>query len=109
MLGPHGFLGRAGLDHAGPNVQRIVASKRELLRGQREGLQAARREVRAALEQQSFDRARLQAALEKLRAQTSQMQATMHDTLMELAVSLDGPQRKRLANAPWLLRPPGIR
>ncbi len=105
MLGPRGFLGRAGLRDAGPNLQRIVGAKRDQLRAQRAGLRAARDEVRAALVQEPFDRAKLEAALAKLRAETTQMQATMHQTLVELAASLDAPQRKHLAQVPWLLHP----
>jgi uncharacterized membrane protein len=107
MLGPRGFLGRAGLGNAGPRARGILEQRRGALRQHHGALRAARDKVREALGAEPFDKARLETALTELHAQTAQMQSTMHATLVELAASLDAAQRKRLANAPWLLRGPG--
>jgi uncharacterized membrane protein len=65
--------------------------------------------VSDALQTDPLDKARLGSALAELQAQTSKVQSTMHATLVEVAASLDASQRKRLANAPWFLREPGLR
>jgi uncharacterized membrane protein len=103
MLEPRGFLGRAGLGSSGPRVQRVLELERGTLREQHGALRAARAKVRAALEAEPFDKTQLESALQELHAQTSQVQSTMHRTLVEIATSLDAAQRKHLANAPWLL------
>jgi Spy/CpxP family protein refolding chaperone len=109
MLGPRGFMGHAGLGNASPDVRRILEQQGGTLREQHGALRAARAKVSEALKTDPFDKARLGTALAELQAQTSRMQSTMHATLVEVAASLDASQRKRLANAPWLLRAPGMR
>jgi uncharacterized membrane protein len=104
MLEPRGFLARAGLGSAGPGVQRVLELKREALREQHSALRTTRAKVRTVLETEPFDKGRLESVLGELRAQTWEIQSTMHSTVVELATSLDAAQRKRLASAPWLLR-----
>jgi len=109
MMEPHGFFGHVGLGGGGPQVRRVLESKGDALRAQQSAVRTAREKVRDALALEPFDRGKLDAALAELRTQTAQLQATMHAAVGEVASSLDGAQRKRLANAPWFLRAPGWR
>lgn len=103
MLGPHGFLRRAGLQADDPKLRQILEQRRGKLRAGRHDVMNARDAVRAALEAEPFDASKLDAALGQLRARTGEVQSEMHVTFLELAKVLGPAERRRLAAAPWLL------
>jgi uncharacterized membrane protein len=103
-LGPRGFLQRAGLRDAGPEVEKIMEGQRAALRAQRDSMMAVRGKVTDALQAEPFDAARFAAALAELRTQTTQMQTQMHTAFVEVATKLSLEQRKRVAQSPWFLR-----
>jgi uncharacterized membrane protein len=69
------------------------------MRARIDGLHAARDGVVEALRAEPFDRARLEAAFAELRAQDTAAAAGVHETLVEMALSLDAAGRTRLADA----------
>jgi uncharacterized membrane protein len=69
------------------------------MRARIDALHAARKGVVDALRAEPFDRARLESALAEVRAQDTAAAAGVHETLVELAVSLDAAGRERLADA----------
>jgi uncharacterized membrane protein len=100
-LGVHAFLRRSGLGDAGPAVQQIVHEQRAAVRQHMHELADARAQVRAALQAEPFDAARLDAALAVLEARTGGMQRDMHSALSKVARVLDPAQRARMADALW--------
>lgn len=69
------------------------------MRARIDGLHAARQGVVEALRAEPFERSRLEAAFAELRAQDTAAAAGVHETLVELAVTLDPAGRARLAEA----------
>lgn len=66
-------------------------------RQQRQELRKAHEGVRAALEADTFDPQTLAQALRDLRMNTTRMQETLHEGLVQIAQSATPEQRKRLA------------
>lgn len=106
-LGPTGFLRRAGLPDAGPEVSRILDAQRSALRTQHGAVGRARAAVAATLRTEPFDAGRFAQTLVALRAETSRMQEQMHGAFVEVARTLSPEQRKRMADAPWFKREAG--
>jgi uncharacterized membrane protein len=100
-LGPRGFLKRSGLREAGPEVKQILKERREQLKGNMRALGQAREGARAALEAEPYDAQAAAAALARTREVQSQLQADMHDALLEVSSKLTPAQRKRMANSLW--------
>jgi uncharacterized membrane protein len=104
-LGPHGFLRRAGLRDAGPDVERILRERRGALRERRAAIEAARHGVAQSLRAEPFDAQRFRTALGTLQTETAQLQTQMHGAFVDVASSLSAEQRQRLAHAPWFSAP----
>lgn len=107
-LGPAGFLRRAGLSDAGPEVERVIEARREELRERRASVRRARSAVAEALSAEPFDAERFAASLTALQAESARVQTEMHATFVGVAKTLSPEQRRRVAKAPWFLHePPG--
>jgi uncharacterized membrane protein len=104
-LGARAFLHHSGLDHASKDVQKLVHKNRGAVRERMHELSDARKQARAALQAEPFDPAQLDAAFERVRTRTVEMQQEMHKSFSEVAGKLDREQRKRMAEALW--RRPG--
>lgn len=78
-------------------VREAFAHHRDALRDQGRALHEARREVRAALAAEPFDRARLAAAFAALRSVTGAGQAALHTVLIDIAAQLPAEARTVLA------------
>ena len=117
LLRPHGRHPHAVMSLPGSRILagELAAEDRKALRAafhQRhpqmreriEALQAARAAVVEALRAEPYDSARLQAAFAELRAQDGAAAVGVHEALVELAGSMDGAGRARLAEA--MLRAP---
>jgi uncharacterized membrane protein len=71
------------------------------LRTQRQALIGARRNAEQVLITEPFDVAKLRSALEALRAQTTQIQAALHERLVQRAETLGPEERRKLAEKSW--------
>lgn len=71
------------------------------LRGRREGVEAARRGVRAAFAAEPFDAQSLAAALAALRTETNETQAAVDQALVRFASTLGTDDRKKVAESRW--------
>jgi uncharacterized membrane protein len=100
-LGPRGFLKRSGLREAGPEVKQILRARREELKGNMRSLAQAREQVRVALENEPYDAEAAAAAFARSREVSGQMQADMHNALLEVSSKLTPAQRKRMAASLW--------
>lgn len=109
-LGPGGCGGRgpARGDGRGPMQQMLTKVDRARLKQQLGQVRAAREQVRETLVAEPFDPAKLEAALTRLREQSSAIQLDMHRGLVESARNLTPEQRRRLADSPVLKRPLGM-
>ena len=106
-LGPRGLLHRAGLDDAGPEVEKIIDAQRAVLRSQRDAIGATREHVADALQAEPFDAQKFAEALTELRTQTGQLQTQMHGTFVEVAKRLSKEQRAKVAHTPWFMHQAG--
>lgn len=106
--GRHGD-GRRALFHAerildGPGRAKLEwltrEQRREVLPRMR-ALRQARREAKAALERETFDRAEFERALEQVRGETAAIQTHLHGLLSELSDGLTQAQRAELARLNW--------
>jgi uncharacterized membrane protein len=95
--GPHHgpFFGRPG--SRDEVVATMMERRREVIHAQRERLRTSQRAVAGALTAQPYQPEDLRRALEQLRATSAQVQASMHDALLEVAPKLSAEQRERLA------------
>jgi uncharacterized membrane protein len=75
-----------------------------LLGQRREAVDTARQAVRTALVAEPFRPEDLEAALAKLRAETSETQAAFHAALVHVVRELSPEARRRLAESRWLER-----
>jgi uncharacterized membrane protein len=79
----------------------MTQEERGALRPQRQALVTKRRDAERVLNSEPFDAAQLRAALEAMRAQTTQIQSSVHERLLERAQSSTPEERKKLAEASW--------
>jgi hypothetical protein len=100
-FGVQAFLHRSGLGDAGPAVQQIIQAQRAALPERMRAMGQARAEVRAALQAEPFDAARLDTALAALETRMTNMQHDMHVTLAQVAGAVDAAHRARMADALW--------
>jgi uncharacterized membrane protein len=100
-LSAHAFLRRSDIDEKNPAVRAVVQAQRESVRERVRALAAARAQVRAALESEPFDPAKLDAALEAVQARTSEMQRAMHVAVSGVARAVDPAHRHKMADALW--------
>jgi uncharacterized membrane protein len=101
---PHASVGARmhGVDRAGPRAhpgpsRRTFGDRHPELKEHRQKTAAARGAVRAALEQEPFDKALLERALEGLRKETSESQTLAHRALVETAARADTQARRQMA------------
>jgi uncharacterized membrane protein len=100
-LGPRGFLKRSGLREAGPEVKQILRARRDQLKDNMRSLGQAREAVRVALEAEPYDAQAAAAAFARTRELASQMQADMHNALLDVSSKLTPAQRRRMAESLW--------
>ncbi len=105
--GPAGLAGRdrgaAPMLRPGPaEMWRRQASG---LEGPRQAVESARRGVRAALTADPFDAAALEAALARLRADSSEAQMAFHRSLVSMARDMKAEDRRALGDSPWFAGP----
>lgn len=100
-------LGRRWSGH-GPDAWGDRAGLREkwkeeagALRGRREAVEAARRNVRTALAAEPFDARSLALSLAALRTETNETQAAVDEALVRFAERLGPDDRKRVAESRW--------
>ncbi|MDQ2642350.1 MAG: periplasmic heavy metal sensor [Myxococcota bacterium] len=86
--------------HAGRGFDRALLPHRAELGERRRASAQARSEVQSILNREPLDRAALDAALAKLRAETQQSQEILHRALSEAAVKAPPEQRRALGK--WL-------
>jgi uncharacterized membrane protein len=104
MSGENAFLRRSGLHSAGPKAQEVLRRYRASVREGAHSLHAARAEVRAALQAEPYDAARVEKAFSDVRARTAAMQLEIHTALISLSGDLTPAQRERLADSLWFRR-----
>ena len=80
-------------------MRRVLGEPTPELMAHRGDLREARRAVAEALETEPLDRARLKSALDRLRVETSEGQAALHERLLERASELPLEQRRELAQS----------
>jgi uncharacterized membrane protein len=107
-LSPYTFLRRSGLKESDPGMQAIVQTQRKLVRQRMHELADARAQVQGILQTDPLDAAKLDAALEVVRARTSDMQRDMHAGVSAMARATDIEHRRKMADALWP-RPGGPR
>jgi uncharacterized membrane protein len=76
-------------------------AERADLRPRRKELRGARHAAEEALRAEPFDAERLRRSLSDLRQQTEQIQANVHERMLERAASMSPEERKRLADTQW--------
>jgi len=102
--GPAGPARRDG--HRGPRWRGepfpwLSQQEREELRPKREALIEARRDAEQVLVADPLEPAKLGSALQVVRAQTTQLQASMHERLLQHAQTLGLEERRKLADMSW--------
>jgi uncharacterized membrane protein len=82
----------------------MTDAQRDELRPRRRALHGTRHAVEDALRAEPFDREKLSQALADLRRQTDEIQASVHQFMLQRAESMSGDERRRLAESPGLSR-----
>jgi len=100
------FLRQSGLRNAGPEVKAILRQRRGQVRARMHDLGEARDHVRQSLQAEPYDPQALRHALQQTRDLTTQMQADMHEVMVDVAGKLDREQRKRMSDSLWSRRLP---
>jgi uncharacterized membrane protein len=100
-MGPRGFLRHSGLREAGPEVKQILKQRRDQVKGGMHALGQAHEGVRNALEAEPYDAEAAARAFARTRELTTQMQADMHNVLLDVSSKLSHEQRKRMADSLW--------
>jgi uncharacterized membrane protein len=90
---PHGEGFPPG-KHPGPEIDSVFKSHRAEFGERRRATARARSDVQEILNREPFDRAALDAALAKLRAETEQSQQMLHRALADAAANAP-PERRR--------------
>jgi uncharacterized membrane protein len=76
-------------------------AERDELRPRRKALRMTRGVAEEALRAEPFDGARLRTALGDLRRETDEIQASVHEFMLQRAGSMSSEERQRLADAQW--------
>lgn len=79
----------------------MTDAQRDELRPRRRELRGSRHAVEDALRAEPFDREKLSLALGDLRRQTDEIQASVHQFMLQRAESMSGDERRRLAESQW--------
>jgi uncharacterized membrane protein len=80
----------------------MTAAQRDELRPRRRALRGSRHAVEDALRAEPFDREKLSQALGDLRRQTDEIQASVHQFMLQQAERMSDDERRRLADSQWL-------
>jgi uncharacterized membrane protein len=75
--------------------------ERAELRSQRQALVGIRRDAERLLAAEPFDAAKFRATLEALRAQTTQIQSSVHERLLKRAEAVGPEERLELVDMSW--------
>jgi uncharacterized membrane protein len=79
----------------------MTDAQRDELRPRRRALRGSRHAVEDALRAEPFDREKLGQALGDLRRQTDDIQASVHQFMLQRADGMSGDERRRLAESQW--------
>lgn len=79
----------------------MTEAERAELRPKRQALIGIRRNAEHMLSTEPFDPAKFQGALEALRSETAQIQAAVHQKLVQHAATLSLEERRKLAAVSW--------
>jgi uncharacterized membrane protein len=79
----------------------MTDAQRDELRPRRRALRGSRHAVADALRAEPFDRDKLGQALGDLRRQTDEIQASVHQFMLQRAASMTGEERRHLADSQW--------
>jgi uncharacterized membrane protein len=79
----------------------MTEAERDQLRPRRKALRGTRQVAEDALRAEPFDAARLRTALGDLRRETDEIQASVHEFMLQRAGSMSPEERQRLADAQW--------
>ncbi|HTV24477.1 MAG TPA: periplasmic heavy metal sensor, partial [Polyangiaceae bacterium] len=79
----------------------MTDAQRDELRPRRRALRGSRHAVEDALRAEPFDREKLGHALGELRRQTDDIQASVHQYMLQRAEAMSGDERRRLADSQW--------
>jgi uncharacterized membrane protein len=82
----------------------MTDAQRDELRPRRRALRGTRHAVDEALRAEPFEREKLTQALADLRRQTDEIQASVHQFMLQRAESMSADERRRLAEGQWLSR-----
>ena len=76
-------------------------AERDQLRPRRKALLGIRRDAETVLRTEPFDAPKLKHSLDALRAETDQIQSSVHQLLLQRAETLGPAERRRLADVGW--------
>jgi uncharacterized membrane protein len=76
-------------------------AERDQLRPRRKALLGIRRDAETVLRTEPFDAPKFKSSLDALRAETDQIQSSVHQLLRERAEALGPAERRRLADVGW--------
>lgn len=79
----------------------MTDAQREELRPRRRALRGSRHAVEEALRAEPFEPEKLGQALGDLRRQTDEIQASVHQFMLQRAATMSGDERRRLADSQW--------
>jgi uncharacterized membrane protein len=79
----------------------MTDAQRDELRPRRRALRGSRHAVEEALRAEPFDREKLSQALGDLRRQTDDIQASVHQFMLQRADNMTADERRRLADSQW--------
>jgi len=79
----------------------MTDAQRDELRPRRRALRSSRHAVEDALRAEPLEREKLSQALGDLRRQTDEIQASVHQFMLQRAESMTGEERRRLADSEW--------
>jgi len=100
---------RHALGHdAKPMVESVMRQHHESIRRHIDDVRTARRDVAAAIGAEPFDRAQLETALARMRAEVGQAQTAFHGAFADVVGNLTPEQRQQLAKESQRRRRPGF-
>ncbi|MEY2933587.1 MAG: hypothetical protein RL033_4336 [Pseudomonadota bacterium] len=79
----------------------MTEAERAELRPKREAMVGIRHDAEQVLGAEPFDAAKFQSTLQALRAETAQIQTTVHEKLVQRAATLSPEERRKLVDVSW--------
>jgi uncharacterized membrane protein len=98
---PSGAAGRRDPRRHRDPLSWLSDAEREQLRPRRRALLGIRRDAETVLRSEPFDAPKFKSSLDALRAQTDQIQSSVHQVLLQRAETLGPAERRRLADVGW--------